>query len=38
MELDVRLGFSQWCCAVLLEGGKRLEEFGQVNVRVAAGC
>lgn len=31
-------GFSQRCCAVLLEGGKRLEEFGQVNVRVAAGC
>lgn len=23
---------------ILLEGGKRLEEFGQVDVRVAAGC
>lgn len=27
-----------WGGALLLEGGKRLEEFGQVDVRVAAGC
>lgn len=42
-SFETNVGASLWCrlyrcaCVVLLEGGEGLEEFGQVNLRVAAG-